>query len=274
MEIICYSCGRGENPENSIEGIRHCLEVNPDWRIEMDLQMSKDGHIVLFHDFETERITGVKNKIQEMDLDSINKLNCGYNFKVDTKFPYRQNPIKIPTLAEVLKLFPTAKLLLDLHSDNLQAIDKIIGIIEQYGIESQVVFVSHYDHIMDNLKTKRPNWTYGAATKEVKKMVYSSFIFLDRFFPINSDILMMPVKFGNIKVLTKRVIKHIHNRKKSLWVWLIEGKEVVTVNSKKELDKLEKIGVTGIFTEFPTKLNKEINVPKIGLNANGVNGKN
>jgi glycerophosphoryl diester phosphodiesterase len=260
MEIICYSCGRGEHPENTIEGIRHCQKINPDWRIEMDLQMTQDGQIILFHDYETERTTGVKNKVQEMDLGSVKKLNSGHNFKVGADFPYRKNPTKIPTLEEVCQEFPKAKLLLDVHTNNLSAIDKIIGIIERNGMEKQIVVVSHYDKVSAEFKTKRPNWEYGTATKEVKNMVYSSFLFLDSFFPIKSDILMLPVKFGSIKLLTKRVVKHVKKRDKRLWAWLNEGKEVITINSKRDLDELEKNGVDGIFTEFPAKLNGEITV--------------
>jgi len=212
----------------------------------MDLQITRDGEIVLFHDYETERTTGVENKIQDMELDSIKKLNSGHNFKIGKDFPYRKKPTKIPTLQEVCQLFPKAKLLLDIHTDNFSAIDKIIGIIEQNRMENQIVEVSHYDQVLMEFKKKRPNWIYGAATKEVKKLVYSSFFFLDRFFPIKSDILMLPVKFGNIKLLTKRVINHTKNRNKGLWTWLSEGKEVVTVNSKREMDMLEKHGVDGI----------------------------
>lgn len=258
MEIICYSCGRGENPENTIEGIKHCQKINPNWRIEMDLQMTKDGQIILFHDYETERISGFKSRIQELNLESVKKLNSGYNFKVGSKFPYRQNPIEIPTLDEVCHSFPNANLLLDIHTDNLNAIDKIIGIIEQYGMEKQIVVVSHYDQVLLEFKVKRPNWVYGATTKEVKKMVYSSFLFLDNLFPIKSDMLMLPVKYGNIKLLTNRVIRHVKKRNKSLWIWLNEGKKVITINSKKELSEFDKIGIDGVFTEFPNKLNKEI----------------
>ncbi|UTW67075.1 hypothetical protein KFE94_02885 [bacterium SCSIO 12643] len=263
MEIICYSCGRGENPENSIEGIRHCLKVNPNWRIEMDLQITKDGHIILFHDYDTERTTGIINVIHEMNLDSVKKLNAGYNFKVGSEFPYRQKPIEIPTLEEVCYSFPDAKLLLDIHTSNLNAIDKIIETIERNKMEKQIVVVSHYDQVLSKFKIKRPNWEYGAATKEVKKMVYSSFLFLDSLFPIKSNILMLPVQFGNIKLLTHRVINHVKKRNKRLWVWLSEGEKVVTVNSITELNALDDIGVNGIFTEFPTKLNDEMTLVKM-----------
>lgn len=81
MQIICYSCCRGENPENTIEGIRHCQSVNPTWRIEMDIQMTIDNNLVLFHDYETSRATGENLRINELTLNEAKKLNAGYNFK-------------------------------------------------------------------------------------------------------------------------------------------------------------------------------------------------
>ncbi len=258
MEIICYSCGRGENPENSIEGIRNCQKVNPDWRIEMDLQMTKDGHIVLFHDKETERITGVEKEIQNLTLEEVQILNAGYNFTIGSSFPYRETPIEIPTLDEVCKAFPKIKLLLDVHTNNVMIINTVISIVERYRMAKQIVVVSQFDEILAGFKAKRPNWEYGAATKEVKNMVYSSLLFLDGFFPIQSNILMLPIKYNGLTLLTKRVIRHIRKRDKKLWVWLNEGKEVVTINSNHELMELKEKGVDGIFTEFPAKLMKEI----------------
>ncbi len=264
MEIICYSCGRGEHPENSIEGIMHCQQVNPDWRIEMDLRITKDQQIVLFHDATTERTTGTNGQLRELNLQALQQLNIGYHFKQGNDFPYRENPIPLPTLDEVCQLFPQAKLLLDVHTDNQKIVDLIITIIEQHEMEQQIVVVSEYDSIMTSFKTKRPAWEYGAATKEVKGMVYSSFLFLDRFFPIKADILMLPVFFGRMRLLTNRVINHIVSRNKRIWIWLREGKEVETINGASELQGYKSKGVHGVFTEFPAKLKTEID--QLGTN--------
>lgn len=258
MDIVCYSCGRGEKPENTIEGIRHCQKINPDWRIEMDIQLTKDGHLVLFHDFNTKKITGQNKQINELELSSVKELNPGYNFKVRDNFPYRDNPIKIPTLSEVCTQFPKAKLLLDIHTNDLTSTDKVIEIIELKSIQDQVIIVSEYDEVLDDIKKKRPNWKYGAAEKEAKKTVYSSFLFLDNLFPIQSDILMIPVKYWNFKVLNSRIISHIKKRNKEIWVWRKEGKKVETIDTIEEYCKYKQKGIDGIFTEFPSKLNSEL----------------
>ncbi len=264
MEILCYGCGRGENPENTIEAIRHCLQINADWHIEMDLQITKDGEIILFHDTHTERITGVKNAVHKRTLQEIEQLNAAYNFAVNNTFPYRDHPLKIPTLKEVCSLFPTAKLILDVHTDNLRSVDKIITIIEQGNLTHPPIIVSQYDTIIVAFKEAKPQWQYGAATRELKKMVFSSFLYLDTFFPIRSDILLVPVKYGNLTLLTKRVIKHCKKRNKKIWAWLQEGnknqtnKEVITINSVQQLIPLLQKKVDGAFTETPEKLYREI----------------
>lgn len=258
MDIICYSCGRGENPENTIKGIEHCQKVNPNWRIEMDVQVTSDGHLVLFHDYKTERTTGKDKLINELSLKQVKELNAAYNFKNEGNYSYRSAPIPIPELIEVFRKFPKAKLVLDIHTNDPKVVDILIDLIDLEFGEGNFIIVSEYDEIIANLKIKRPNWRYGVPAKEAKKMLYSSFLFLDGFFPINSDILMLPKKYGKINVLSKRVINHAKKRNKPIWAWMYEGSYVQTVTSKKEVDELQKIGIDGIFTEYPEKLSNEI----------------
>ena len=263
MEIICYSCGRGENPENSLEGIRHCQSVNPDWRIEMDIQISADNKLVLFHDYQTVRTTGEDMRINELTLKELKELNAGYNFKVNETYPYRNSPIRIPEVKDVFDEFPKAKLLLDIHTNDPKVIALFIKLIETKFEHGDFIVVSEYDEIIKKLRKEKPNWIYGVPTIEAKKMLYSSFIFLDGMFPIKSDILMLPQKYGNINVLSKRVVNHAQKRNKKLWAWIYESKDLdptkfKAVESIAELEALRGLGVSGVFTEYPKKLSNEI----------------
>ena len=262
IEIICYGCGRGEYPENTIEAIKHCQSVNPSWRIDLDLQITKDNEIVLFHDYNTLRRTGKDCNINELNLNEVQELNAGYYFGFGNYYPYRENPIKIPTLKEVFSIFEKAKFILDVHTNNLQAVDIIIEIIEKYVLPKQIIIVSHYDKVIQEFKKKRPNWTFGAATQEVKKTVFSSFLFLDFLFPLKSDVLLIPIKFNNLTLLNKRVLKHIKRRNKKIIVWQKEGKsndDVVCIENKTDYLNLKQMGVDGIYTEFPKLFNTILN---------------
>ncbi len=263
MNIICYSCGRGEKPENSLEGIKHCQTINQDFRIEMDIQMTADNQLVLFHDKNTFRTTGVRATINQLQLKKLRELNIAFNFKQDGTFPYRDNPINITTLKEVFETFPKAKFILDIHTKNQNVIDVFIELIHRHFKKGDFVVVSEYDAIVKSLKTKQPDWIYGVPAYEAKKMLYSSFIYMDQYFPIKSDILMLPKMYGKINVLSKRVIRHAQYRNKPIWAWLYESTNLDTTQFKAietadEYLALEKLGISGVFTEYPEKLSKAI----------------
>lgn len=155
-------------------------------------------------------------------------------------------------------LFPKARLLLDIHTNNPTVVEILIELIESEFREGDFIVVSEYDQIIKKLKTQRPSWRYGVPEQEAKKLLYSSFLYLDGLFPITSDILMLPKKYGRINVLSNRVISHAHKRNKKIWAWMYEGKFVKTVNSKSEMEALYDIGIDGIFTEYPEQLSSEM----------------
>ena len=255
-EIICYGCGRGENPENTIEAITHCHNIDPNWRIDIDVQLTKDNEIVLFHDYNTKRRTGKDHDIFNLNLAEVQKLNAGYYFSRDNEFPYRDKPVRIPTLKNVLLKFPKSKFVLDIHTDNAKAINLINEIINNFGANNDFIIVSHYDNVIKQFKQIQPNWVFGAGTKEVKKMVFSSFVFMDFLFPLKSDILLIPIQFNNIKLLTKRVLNHLKKRNKKIIVWKKEGAtndDVICIESKKEYYNLATQHIDGVYTEYPER---------------------
>jgi len=258
MKIICYSCGRGENPENTIQGIKHCQAVNRDWRIEMDVQITADEQLVLFHDYNTKRTTGADKLINELRLKEVKELNAGYNFKNKEAYIYRSAPVKIPALIDVFKEFPKAKLLLDIHTNNPKVVKILIDLIDSQFKKGDFVIASEYDEIIAALKRERPNWRYGVPAKAAKKMLYSSFLYLDGLFPIQSDILMLPKQYGKINVLRNRVINHAKKRNKQIWAWIYEGEEVRTINTIKEVEELKALGIDGVYTDYPQRLKNEL----------------
>jgi len=87
-------------PENSLEAFKKCVERNIPF--EFDVHLLKDGTIIVFHDDNLKRMTGVDKYLINCDYAEINKLHLG-----DSKE-------KIPTLDEVLKLVD-GKVFLDIE---------------------------------------------------------------------------------------------------------------------------------------------------------------
>lgn len=245
MEVICYATGKGEMPENTLEGIKHCNSINANWRIEMDIQITRDGEIILFHDDDLVRMTGIKGKVSDTSWADISEITVGRGYK-------------IPKLKDVFDQFSSSKFLLDIHTADQRIIQKLIELIDHYAIAPNVIIASEHDEILNQLKTIQPDWVYGAGQKEAKHLIYSSIARMDRYFPLRSDILMIPKYYGALKVLTPRIINHVKRRNKKIWVWWKEGDIVSTITTKKEHEEMLSLGIDGIFCDAPQQLKEQM----------------
>ena len=77
-------------PENSLAAF--CLAVEAGYGMELDVQLSKDGRVVVFHDDTLDRVCGVNARVDELDYSELAKLRlCG-------------SEERIPLFSEVLDL--------------------------------------------------------------------------------------------------------------------------------------------------------------------------
>ena len=77
-------------PENSMAAFRRAVEAG--YGIELDVQLTKDGIPVIFHDFTLERMCGVSGKVNALTYEELQVLSLG------------QTAEKIPTLKEFLDM--------------------------------------------------------------------------------------------------------------------------------------------------------------------------
>ncbi len=85
-------------PENTLAAFRNALTLATD-AIELDVQMSRDGQLIVFHDNTLERLTDGQGNILDGDFAYLRSLNAAAHFKGG--WPVAQ---QIPTLREVLEL--------------------------------------------------------------------------------------------------------------------------------------------------------------------------
>ena len=87
-------------PENSLPAIQNCINRNI-YLIELDMRLTKDGHIILMHDTTVDRTTNGTGKIDQLTLKeikelSLKELNGGPNARISNE--------RVPTLLEVLPM--------------------------------------------------------------------------------------------------------------------------------------------------------------------------
>lgn len=104
---------RGESfdaPENTLGAINLAWERGST-AVEIDIHLTADNEICVIHDFNTQRITGVKKIVRNSTMDELRALDAGLNKGLEWKNE------RIPTLSDVLKTVPEqGKLIIEIKS--------------------------------------------------------------------------------------------------------------------------------------------------------------
>lgn len=99
MEIIAHRGASADAPENSLSSMKLAWEQNAD-AIELDLWLSSDGKLIVFHDPDTKRFEKTPRKISSLTLAEARQMDIGA-WK-DPKFKGE----RIPTLSSILETIP------------------------------------------------------------------------------------------------------------------------------------------------------------------------
>jgi glycerophosphoryl diester phosphodiesterase len=102
--IIAHRGASAEAPENTVMAFLLAFMQGAD-AVEADLRMTGDGHLVVVHDENTKRVSGVSLKVSKTSLEKLRGLDVG---RVKTR---RGQGQRMPLLEEVLAMMPPDKLL-------------------------------------------------------------------------------------------------------------------------------------------------------------------
>lgn len=227
IEVTSHRGFSHDVPENTLPAIEKAIEDRTDY-IEVDVRVTKDGVPVLLHDSNLERTTGVDKYIWNMTYAEVARLDAGK--WMDESFA----GTRIPTLSEVLencKGRVGINLEIKYPSTEENLIEKVISLIDQYEMEWQCVISS-------------TNLNYLKQVKELNPNIQTGYISYQLYPGLTEN---ESVDFFSMKsnLVTKNILRRIHENGKKLIVW--------TVNSKTELERLERIGVDNIITDNPAK---------------------
>jgi glycerophosphoryl diester phosphodiesterase len=142
---IAHRGGAALMPENTLEAFRNGMLEGADG-YELDLQLTKDGYIVVSHDTEVDRCTNGTGSINDMTLDEVKALDAGYRFTTDggVEYPFRGLGLEIPTLEEVFDEPALANAVGVIEIKQLDAglTIKLLDMIEVHGIQDHVIIES------------------------------------------------------------------------------------------------------------------------------------
>lgn len=133
-------------PENTMASYRKAYELGADM-IETDVQMTKDGKLVIMHDSSVNRTTNGTGNVKDLTLEQIRGLDAGIKFS-----PEFQGE-KVPTFAEFLNEFKgkDVVLLVELKANGLEK--QVMQEIEHAGMIDHVVIQSFNSNHIRNTRS-------------------------------------------------------------------------------------------------------------------------
>ena len=224
-EITAHRGSSRTAPENTIPAIEAAVEEMAD-SVEIDVQMTADGVVVLGHDASLKRVAGVNRSIASMTFEELEKLDVG------SWFSSEYAGTRIPSLSEVLELC-SQKTSLNIEikyvGKNSELPEKTAQMVREYGMENQCVITSTNLSYLKRVKEALPEIRTGYIISAAYGNFYSS-----------EDVDFISIRSGFV---TSALMQNAHEQGKAVYAW--------TVNTKSELERLTLLGVDGIITDRP-----------------------
>lgn len=224
-KVMAHRGASTDTPENTMAAFQKAIDDMADY-IELDVQLTSDGEVIVMHDSNAYRTTGVDGNIADMTYREIRRLDAGSWYSDEYKGE------KVPSLREVLELTQgKIKLNIELKpADNGTELAKqTVALIEKYNMTGDCIITSFSSSALMAVKSFNEN----IKTGYILSAAYGDFYDMKNidFFSVNAAFL------------SKRTIDAIHNAGKQVYAW--------TVNNKESIKNLTNKGVDGVITDNP-----------------------
>lgn len=216
--------------------------------LELDVHLTRDGHVAVIHDATVERTTEGTGPVAEKTLTELRGFDAGHNFSPDggRTRPYQGKGLTVPTLAEVLQEFPGVSVNVDMKEGRgIEA--AVLGVLQEAGAEGRALVVSsRHAAVRRFRRISGGRISTGASRFETGMIYVLSRLRLERLIRPAYDALQVPLRYRGIPLVTRRFVEAAHARGVRMDVW--------TINQASEMRRLLDLGVDVIMTDRPETL--------------------
>jgi len=238
--LYAHRGASAERPENTMPAFTRAVEIGVD-ALEMDVHLTRDGHLVVAHDDTATRMTGVQAAWAELDLADARRLDAGWGFVApDGTRPFAGKAITIPTFEEVLDAFPGIRINVDLKGD--RAVDLMLDLIRRKHAEDRVTLASFQLRTLVQIRRHGYGGETALSQGEVATLLGLPAM-LWRQLPFTGTAAQVPVRAGRIHFDRAAFIAKCHSIGLRVDFW--------TVDDRAEVTRLLALGADGIITNDP-----------------------
>jgi len=210
----------GHAPENTLPSIEKAISLGADL-VEIDVQRTNDGHLVIIHDPKVDRTTNGAGLVASMSLSALRDLDAGAGQC-------------IPTVQDVLQTTNgRVGLILELKVEGLA--EQVGKCVDLSGFTSQIIYASFLHDEVRAIKEADPQTMtmalFGRLPKDLVKATQHA----------NATHIGF-----NYTTVTRDKVEWCHQRGLVVFVY--------TVNDRQDIDHVRSLGVDGIISDFPDRI--------------------
>lgn len=247
--ILAHRGGSALAPECSPSAFENAAKLGVHG-FEIDIRLTKDEEIVVFHDEYADRVTNLTGRVADYTLEELKKADLGFHFlDLNGENSYRDCGEQIMTLGDLLDKYPQMLINLDIK-DAPQSYEgslmpsKLWRLLEEKQAFHRVVVTSFYDEQIDRFNLYAQNTVaLGAGEREVRK-AYTAFTsqFKHLYHP-KADVFQIPVRSNMFPLDSPSFIKFLNSLNIPVHYWTIDDPVVM----RRLIDN----GAKGIITDRP-----------------------
>jgi len=225
-------------PENTMESFRRAIDDGAT-ALELDVHLSRDGHVVVAHDPHGRRMADCDDAICDCSLDELAEWDVGANFAATG-----DRRSRMPTLIEVLEGFPDTPISVDLKPNDPRIARVVLETVRARNAEHLVTVGSFYGPILNALRKLGYRGPTALTRAEVA---------ITRLLPpalgrsrIHGQAAMIPRRSGPIRLDDERFIHRVRSFGLRADYWVVNDPDVAR--------RLFASGATGIVTDDPAAI--------------------
>ena len=224
-------CG-GRFPENSIPAFLSGIEGGAD-AIELDVRLSRDGHVVVIHDPVIDRVANGAGRVNDLGAAELRRYDL-----YDPKGTLHRG-VHIPALEEVLVSCPDVQVNIDLKSDEVALARGVADVITRYEACHRVTVASFLPVALAHFRNILPHVETSLDPVEVRGLVRGRVMReVPRF---RGARVQVPPRRGVIPLSSRGFVRFCHVHRMAIDVW--------TINTPREVRRLARHGVDGIISD-------------------------
>lgn len=232
---------RGANkyaPQNTLPAFKRAVEIGTDG-FETDVHLTKDGKVVLCHNYSIDETSDGKGNISDMVLDELKRYDFGSYFNPKYK------DTEIPTLAEFLEFVQTTDIkVLNIEikppqNKSMKVVEETLKIVNEYDLIDRLLISSFSPEVLRTAKALeskcKTGFLYSPKSPTTPTMFWRATEYAKN---LKCDALHPYFLFVN-----EKYVKEAHDAGIMVNPW--------TVNNPDFIHKMFKYGVDGIISDLP-----------------------